>query len=87
MSELLPQDFGLAATFVSLEDEDGEIQVICWRSVREEQEMVLLRSRLLAVEGTWQARDGVTALVAHKLRDLTPLLGRLADSTPSRNFR
>lgn len=74
-------------TFVSLEDEEGEVQVICWKSVREEQERVLLRSRLLAVEGTWQARDGVTVLVAHKLRDLTPLLGQLAGSTPSRDFR
>ena len=74
-------------TFVSLEDEDGEIQVICWRSLREVQEQELLKSHLLAVEGTWQSRDGVTALVAKKLRDLTPLLGQLAGSTPSRDFR
>ncbi|TXI80205.1 MAG: error-prone DNA polymerase, partial [Cupriavidus sp.] len=74
-------------TFVSLEDEDGEIQVICWPSVRQAQEQVLLKSRLLAVEGTWQARDGVTALVAGKLRDLTPMLGRLAGSAVSRDFR
>jgi error-prone DNA polymerase len=74
-------------TFVSLEDEDGEVQVIVWRSVREEQERELLKSRLLAVEGTWQSRDGVTALVAKKLRDLTPMLGQLAASTPSRDFR
>ena len=74
-------------TFVSLEDEDGEIQVICWPSVRQAQERVLLKSRLLAVEGTWQARDGVTALVAGRLRDLTPMLGALADSAVSRDFR
>ena len=74
-------------TFVSLEDEEGEIQVIVWKSVREQQERELLKSRLLAVEGTWQSRDGVTALVAAKLRDLTPMLGQLAESTPSRDFR
>jgi len=74
-------------TFVSLEDEEGEVQVICWKSIREAQERVLLKSHLLAVEGTWQSRDGVTALVAQKLRDLTPMLGQLAGSTPSRDFR
>lgn len=74
-------------TFVSLEDEEGEIQVICWKSIRATQERVLLKSHLLAVEGKWQSRDGVTALVAHKLRDLTPMLGQLAGATPSRDFR
>jgi error-prone DNA polymerase len=49
--------------------------------------MVLLNSRLLAIEGVWQSRDGVTSLVAHKMRDWTPMLGRLADSATSKDFR
>jgi error-prone DNA polymerase len=49
----------------------------------------LVRSRLLAVQGTWQ-RDvesggEVRHLIATRLRDLTPLLGDLM--TGSRDFR
>lgn len=50
-------------------------------------ERVLLKSKLLAVEGTWQFRDGVAALKVRKGRDLTPMLVRLASSTSSRDFR
>ncbi|HSV35304.1 MAG TPA: error-prone DNA polymerase, partial [Ramlibacter sp.] len=67
--------------FVTLEDETGPVNVIVWKSLREEQRDDLLRSRLLAVEGTWQ-RDKesggqVRHLIAARLKDLTPLLGRL----------
>jgi error-prone DNA polymerase len=71
--------------FVSLEDEHGSIQVIVWRGVREAQREVLLGARLLAVKGRWQREGEVCNLIAEKLADLSPLLGRLA--TESRNFR
>jgi len=71
--------------FVSLEDETGVIQVICWKSLRERQRQVLLGSRLLAVFGTWQRDGNVKNLIAGRLEDLTPLLGRL--TTESRDFR
>jgi error-prone DNA polymerase len=77
--------------FVTLEDETGPVNVIVWKSVREAQRDALLRSRLLAVRGTWQ-RDvdsggQVCHLVAARLMDLTPLLGRLAEqSSKSRDF-
>lgn len=71
--------------FVSLEDEHGSIQVIVWRGVREAQREVLLSARLLAVKGRWQREGEVCILIAEKLADLSPLLGRLA--TESRNFR
>jgi error-prone DNA polymerase len=71
--------------FVTLEDETGSINVIVWRHVRERQRQTLLRSRLLAVAGQWQARDGVAHLVARRLVDMTAWLGRLA--APSRDFR
>ncbi|MDO9001873.1 MAG: error-prone DNA polymerase [Aquabacterium sp.] len=70
--------------FVSLEDETGVVQVICWRSIKEAQRKELLESRLLAVYGTWQSEGGVQSLVAGKLLDLTHLLGRL--NTQSRDF-
>jgi error-prone DNA polymerase len=71
--------------FVTLEDETGPVNVIVWRHVRERQRPALLRARLLAVAGQWQNRDGVTHLVARRLLDVTPWLGRLAPH--SRDFR
>lgn len=38
----------------------------------------LVRSRLLLVHGTWQREAEVKNLIAGKLEDLTPMLGRLA---------
>ncbi|MDP3618222.1 MAG: error-prone DNA polymerase, partial [Ramlibacter sp.] len=77
--------------FLTLEDETGPVNVIVWKSVREGQRDALLKSRLLAVEGTWQ-RDQesggqVRNLIARKLTNLTPLLGRLGEQTnSSRDF-
>ncbi|QDL37113.1 error-prone DNA polymerase [Rhodoferax sediminis] len=77
--------------FVTLEDETGPVNVIVWKHVRERQRDELLHSRLLAVQGTWQ-RDvdsggAVRHLVAERLTDLTPLLGRLGQqASRSRDF-
>ena len=74
--------------FVTLEDETGSVNVIVWKSLREQQRSELLYSRLMAVYGVWQ-RDAETGgevrhLIARQLKDLTPLLGGL--STRSREF-
>ncbi|MDI1259074.1 error-prone DNA polymerase [Aquabacterium sp.] len=70
--------------FVTLEDETGTVNVIVWKHLRDRQRQELLHSRLLAVYGVWQREGEVRHLIAHHLRDLTPLLGRLA--TESRDF-
>jgi len=70
--------------FVTLEDETGTVNVVVWKSLRDRQRQPLLSARLLAVHGVWQSQGGVQHLIAHHLRDLTPLLGRLA--TDSRDF-
>ena len=79
--------------FVTLEDETGPVNVIIWKSLRDSQREEVMHSRLLAVHGVWQRseEDGkakgygaVRNLVAHRLEDLTPLLGRLG--TSSRDF-
>ena len=70
--------------FVILEDETGSVNVFVWRHIRERQRTALLHSRLLAVAGQWQARDGSTHLIARRLVDVTPWLGELA--THSRDF-
>ena len=81
--------------FVTLEDESGCVNVIVWKSVRanEAQRNALLRARLLAVHGQWQhgapgdsPGHGVRHLIAERFTDLTPLLGRLAGLTSSRDF-
>jgi error-prone DNA polymerase len=74
--------------FITLEDETGPVNVIVWKSLRERQRKEVLHARLLAVYGEWQ-RDvesggKVQHLIAHRLQDLTPWLGRLG--TESRDF-
>ncbi|MFT3955773.1 MAG: error-prone DNA polymerase [Piscinibacter sp.] len=70
--------------FMSLEDETGVVQVIVWRSLRERQRPEVLRSRLLAVYGTWQREGDVKNLIAGRLEDLSSMLGEL--TTASRDF-
>lgn len=76
--------------FVTLEDETGNVNVIVWQSVAQAWREPLLKAKLLAVQGTWQ-RDTdsggqVRHVVATGFKDLTPLLGRLAESSRSRDF-
>ena len=70
--------------FLTLEDEHGLVNVVVWRHVAEAQRRALIEARLLAVEGQWEHVDGVSHLIAHRLQDLTPLLGAL--DARSRDF-
>ncbi len=70
--------------FISLEDEQGPVQVIVWKKVREKQRPDVLKSKLLGVYGTWQREGDVRNLIAGHFVNLTPMLGRLA--APSRDF-
>jgi error-prone DNA polymerase len=76
--------------FVTLEDETGNVNVIVWSHVIDAWREPLLKSHLLAVQGTWQRDDDsggkVQHLVATGFKDLTPLMGRLAQSNTSRDF-
>ena len=76
--------------FVTLEDETGNVNVIVWSHVIEAWREPLLKSHLLAVQGTWQRDDDsggkVQHLIATGFKDLTPLMGRLAQSNTSRDF-
>lgn len=70
--------------FVTLEDEDGQINLIIRPDLVERQRQELLYARLMGVYGTWQSREGVQHVIAGRLVDLTPLLGNLM--TYSRDF-
>jgi error-prone DNA polymerase len=71
-------------TFVTLEDETGQINVVVWRDLGDRQRRELLGARLLAVYGVLERQGEVTHLIAGHLKDLTPLLGDLV--TQSRDF-
>jgi len=70
--------------FVTLEDETGMINVVVWRDVAERQRRALLGSQLLAVHGTLERQGEVVHLIAGRLVDHSPLLGRLV--ARSRDF-
>ena len=70
--------------FVTLEDETGHINVIVWSSLVETQRRELLHARLLGVVGAVQRDGEVVHLIAQRLSDHSPLLGRL--QAASRDF-
>jgi error-prone DNA polymerase len=71
-------------TFITLEDESGQVNVIVWERVGREQRQAMIESRLLEVHGELQHQEGVTHLIAHRLIDRSRMLGEL---TPrSRDF-
>lgn len=70
--------------FVTLEDESGHVNVIVWNDLADRQRRELIGSRLLAVHGQVQREGLVVHVLARKLEDLSPLLGRL--STTSHDF-
>jgi error-prone DNA polymerase len=71
-------------TFLTLEDESGQVNVIVWESVGQEQRRALLESQLLEVHGELQRQDEVMHLIARRLIDRSALLGNLL--TRSRDF-
>ncbi|MGL6243168.1 error-prone DNA polymerase [Pseudomonas sp.] len=72
-------------TFVTLEDEFGNINVIVWRDLADRQRKVLVGSQLLKVDGRWEKEGEVRHLIAGRLSDLSPLLDGI--SVRSRDFR
>ena len=71
-------------TFITMEDEHGFVNVVVWSHVAERQRRAYLEARLLGVEGQWEAVDGVSHLIAHRLTDMSALLGAL--DSRSRDF-
>src|SRR5437667_6371615 len=67
--------------FVTLEDEAGHMNLIVWNDLADRQRRELLASKLLAVSGEVQRQGAVIHILAKKLEDLSPLLGRLATSS------
>jgi len=72
-------------TFVTLEDETGQINLVVWKHVAEEYRAALLNARLLGVMGELQIEGKVIHVIARQLLDHTDMLGGL--SIRSRDFR
>ncbi|WP_082439719.1 MULTISPECIES: error-prone DNA polymerase [unclassified Massilia] len=70
--------------FLTIEDETGNVNVIVWASLVEQQRREVLNAHLLGVYGIWQREGEVRHLVAKRLVDMSHLLGSL--DTRSRDF-
>ncbi|MEP6483115.1 MAG: error-prone DNA polymerase [Rudaea sp.] len=64
-------------TFVTLEDETGQVNVVVWKALAQKQHRVLLESSVMAVDGRLQASEGVFHLVAERLHDFSSLLPKI----------
>jgi error-prone DNA polymerase len=70
--------------FITLEDEDGQINCLVWPSLVETFRHQILASRLLKVRGKVQESHGVIHIIADTLEDASEWLGELIPS--SRDF-
>ncbi|MFZ2998849.1 MAG: error-prone DNA polymerase [Undibacterium umbellatum] len=70
--------------FLTIEDEAGTVNVICWQSVVEQFRREIYGASLIGVYGRWQSQHNVQHLIAMRLVDLSHLLGEL--ETRSRDF-
>jgi error-prone DNA polymerase len=77
-------DTAKGVIFVTLEDETGQINVVVWKKLSQEQRRPLLASRLLHVEGTLEREGEVIHVIAEDLHDRSVLIGNLNAS--SRDF-
>jgi error-prone DNA polymerase len=64
--------------FMTLEDETGSANVIVWPKVFETFRPVVIGARFVAVTGRVQNEQGVIHVIAEKIEDMTPLLGKLS---------
>jgi len=71
-------------TFVTLEDETGQVNVVVWRALAERQHRELVESAVMCVDGKLEAHDGVHHLIAERLYDYSALLSEF--SFASRDF-
>jgi len=72
-------------TFVTLEDDTGNINLIVWKNIGAAHRRALFESRLMQAQGRLQREGLVTHVVVEHLHDRSRWLGRLL--TRSRDFR
>ncbi|MBT6117723.1 MAG: error-prone DNA polymerase [Rhodospirillaceae bacterium] len=67
--------------FITLEDESGVANLVVWPDRLARYRTVIMGARLILVEGTLQAQDGVIHVVARHLEDATEDLARLSQDS------
>lgn len=72
-------------TFMTLEDETGQANLIVWKSVWEGQRKVARSATALLVTGELQKAEGTIHVVVRRMRDISPRLAEIPNS--SRDFR
>ena len=65
-------------TFVTLEDETGNTNVIVWRDLAEKERRALIASRLMIVHGKLEHQGPISHLVAQHMEDASHLLADLS---------
>jgi error-prone DNA polymerase len=72
-------------TFMTLEDDTGNTNVVVWQATARAQKKAFLKSKIVKVSGILERGDGdVTHIIAGKITDLSNLLEKL--NTHSRDF-
>ena len=65
--------------FITIEDETGIANLIVWPSVFEQQRLVILAARMLAVQGRIQREGEVVHLIEQRLQDLSGMLASVGE--------
>jgi error-prone DNA polymerase len=71
-------------TFVTLEDETGNVNVVVWLNTARQQRQPLLKAKLLHVKGVLEREGDIAHVMAGKLSDLSHLIQKL--NVSSRDF-
>ncbi|MCV6613353.1 MAG: OB-fold nucleic acid binding domain-containing protein, partial [Cellvibrionaceae bacterium] len=71
-------------TFITLDDEHGQTNIITWAATAQAQQQAFLRAKILEVRGVLEKANGVVHVVAGKLIDHSQLLESL--QAGSRDF-
>jgi error-prone DNA polymerase len=66
-------------TFVTIEDETGIANLIIWQRRFEAQRRIIMSAAMLHVRGMVQREGDVIHVIAERLEDYTPMLGRIGD--------
>jgi error-prone DNA polymerase len=72
-------------TFVSLEDEDGTMNIVVWKKIADEHRRTLLESQLLIIDGYVECAQNVVHIIAKTLSDASNYLFDL--KLAARDFR
>jgi error-prone DNA polymerase len=65
--------------FMTIEDETGIANLICWPKIMERYRAVIMGARFIIIHGQVQKADGVIHVVARQLEDATCMLAELSE--------